>query len=455
MADMAGYSRLIEADEDGILERQRGYRKTLIDPTIAEAQGRIVKTTGDGMMVEFSSPRAAVTCALAIQSGMAKHEKDEPPDTRIQYRIGINIGDVVDEEGDLFGDDINVAARLEQMAEPGGVCLSDALHQLVHSHLDTSFADLGSQSVKNISRLIRVWQWTPQARVRFADQTDLSRTQQIEFCIAPDDVQLAYASVGSGPAVFKMPNWLNHLEHDWLSPIWGPLLQDMARGHQFVRFDQRGNGLSDWEVDEISDDAMAMDVKAVVESSGLDRFAVFAASQGCAIAVRYAVAHPERVRCIVMYGGYARGSLRRGKADQEDLHKATTQVIRAGWGSVTPAFRHMFTEMMMPGASPVQKDSFDELQRVASPAENAARINEMNARCDVSELAKQLRVPVLVLHAEGDKRVPIEEGRRLAALIPGARFQTLPGDNHMLLPGTPAYDSFCRSFRQFLNEHPE
>ncbi|SPJ27210.1 alpha/beta fold hydrolase [Falsiruegeria mediterranea] len=453
MADMAGYSRLIEADEDGVLARQRSYRKTLIDPTIAEAHGRIVKTTGDGMMVEFTSPRAAVTCALAIQSGMIKHEENEPHDTRIQYRIGINIGDVVDEDGDLFGDDINVAARLEQMAEPGGVCLSDALHQLVHSHLDVAFADLGSQSVKNISRPIRVWQWTPIERERYSDARELSRSQQIEFCVAPDGVQLAYARVGTGSPVLKMPNWLNHLEYDWYDPIRGPMLQDMARAHQFIRFDQRGNGLSDWEAEDISEDAMATDIETVVKAAGLERFAVFAVSQGCAFAVRYAATHPERVRCMVMYGGYARGSLRRGKPDQEALHAATTDVIRAGWGSVTPAFRHMFTEMMMPTASAAQKESFDELQRVASSPENAARVNDMNARCDVSDLARQIKVPVLVLHAEGDKRVPVEEGRRLAALIPGARFQTLPGDNHMLLPGTPAYDSFSRSFREFMAEH--
>lgn len=450
---MASYSHLIEKDEVGTLTRQRDHRRDVIDPALAIAKGRIVKTTGDGLLVEFASPRAAVRAAIDIQIGIAEREAAQADETRIRYRIGIHVGEVVDHDDDILGDDVNVAARLEQMAEPGGVCLSDLMYQLVQAHIPERFSDLGSQSVKNISRPIRVWQWTAQTRERFADKTDLSRSQQVAFCIAPDGVQLAYASVGEGPPVFKMPNWLNHLEHDWLSPIWGPLLQDMARDHQFVRFDQRGNGLSDWDVEEISDEAMARDVEAIVETSGLDRFSVFAASQGCAIAVRYVVAHPERVRCIVMYGGYARGSLKRGRPDQEALHAATTQVIRAGWGSVSPAFRHMFTEMLMPSASPAQKESFDELQRVASPAENAARINEMNAHCDVSDLARQIQVPVLVLHAEGDKRVPVEESRRLAALIPGARFMTLPGDNHMLLPGTHAYDLFCRHFRDFVAEH--
>lgn len=453
MADMAGFSRLIEANEEDVLTRQYAHRKDLIDPAIQAAGGRIVKTTGDGLLAEFPSPRKALRCALDVQIQMHLREEDQDEETRIRYRLGLNIGDVVDDNGDLFGDDVNVAARLEQMAEPGGVCISDALHQLVCSHVREPFADLGSQMVKNISRPIRVWQWTPKTRERFADTEGLSHSQQIGFCTAPDGARLAFAAVGTGLPVFKMPNWLNHLEHDWSSPIWGPLLQDMARHHQLIRFDQRGNGLSDWEVDTISDDAMAMDVEAVADAADLDQFAIFAASQGCAIAVRYAVAHPDKVRCIVMHGGYTRGILRRNQPDQAALHEATTQVIRAGWGSSNPAFRHMFTEMMMPEASGSQKDSFDQLQRVASSADNAARINEMNANCDVSDLAQRIQVPVLVLHAEGDKRIPIEEGRRLASLIPGAIFQTLPGNNHMLLPGTRAYEIFNSRFREFVAMH--
>lgn len=455
IADTAGYSRLIEADEDGVLGRQRSHLRELVYPTIEKNRGRIVKSTGDGMLVEYPSVREAVRCAIDVQLKMLRREGNQPDGNRIQYRVGVNIGDIVEEEGDLFGDGVNVAARLEQLAEPGGVCISDAVHQLVENHIPEAFSDLGSHSVKNISRRVRAWQWTPQTRDRFAGAEEIMRMQKIEFCSAPDGVQLAYAAVGDGPAVFKMPNWLNHLEYDWSSPIWGPLLHDLATHYRLVRFDQRGTGLSDWTVDDISNKAMLADVETVVEAAGLERFAILAASQGCAIAIRYAVKHPERVRCIIMCGGFVRGALQRNRPEQEDLHNATTQIIRAGWGSVVPAFRHMFTEIFMPDGSPTQKSSFDELQRVASSAENAARINEMNGRCDVSDLARQVTVPVLVTHSEGDKRVPLEEGRRMAALIPGAEFVTLPGDNHMLLPGTPAYDQFRRLLRDFVAAHAD
>ena len=161
--------------------------------------------------------------------------------------------------------------------------------------------------------------------------------------------------MGKGPAVLKAPNWLNHLEYDWSSLIWGPLLQEVARHNRLVRFDQRGNGLSDWDAPEISEDAMQQDMEAVIAATGLKRFAILAISQGCAIAARYAARHPEQVSCIVMMCGFARGALKRGSTEQAALHAATTDIIRLGWGAPNPAYRHMFTENFIPDASPAQK----------------------------------------------------------------------------------------------------
>lgn len=455
IADMAGYSRLMEADEDGVIARQRRHRTGLIDPAIAAHRGRIIKTTGDGMLATFDGASDAVRCALDIQRAMPSREADTPEDRRIRYRIGIGAGDVTFQEGDIFGDVVNVAARLEKLAEPGGVCISDTVHQMVQVQIDDDFADLGSQMVRHISRPIRVWQWSPESRVRHEDDSGLSRSQQIGFCTAPDGVQLAHATIGSGPTVLKMPNWVNHLDYDWMSPIWGPWLRDIARDHRLVRFDQRGNGLSDWDVPDISEDAMQGDVETVADACGLDRFAILGLSQGGAIGIRYAFAHPERVTCLVIVGGYVRGSLNRGDPQAETLYEATIATIRAGWGSPDPAYRHLFTELFIPDAGVAQKANFDELQRVATSMENALRIADMNARCDVTEMARHLRVPTLVMHAEGDRRIPLEEGRRFAATIPGARFVPLPGNNHILAPGSLAYGQFLRSFREFVTAHAE
>jgi len=163
VADMAGYSRLMEQDEEGVIERQKTHRRELIDPEIEGRGGRIVKTTGDGMLAEFASAQEAVRCAIDIQSAMAERESASPIDSRIVYRIGINLGDVVFDEGDVFGDGVNVASRLQGLSEPGGVCVSEIVHQAVADRLDQPFRDMGSQRVKNISRPIRVWQWTPDA----------------------------------------------------------------------------------------------------------------------------------------------------------------------------------------------------------------------------------------------------------------------------------------------------
>jgi class 3 adenylate cyclase len=263
VADMAGYSRLMEQDEEGVLERHKRHRRELIDPEIARSGGRIIKTTGDGMLAEFASAQDAVRCAIDVQTAMAERERASPIDRRITYRVGINLGSVVFDEGDVFGDDVNVASRLQGLAQPGGVCISDIVHQSVGDRLGQPFRDMGSQRVKNISRPIRVWQWTPDRRADEQELAEAALHQRVQFATTPGGVQIAWASIGEGPPVLKAPNWLNHLEYEWRSPVWGPAFAALARHWRLVRFDQRGNGLSDWDVEEISEDAMIGDMAAV------------------------------------------------------------------------------------------------------------------------------------------------------------------------------------------------
>jgi class 3 adenylate cyclase/pimeloyl-ACP methyl ester carboxylesterase len=452
-ADMAGYSRLMEHDEEGVLARQKNHRRELIDPEVASRGGRIVKTTGDGMLVEFASAQDAVRCAIDIQTAMAKRESAAPMDSRIDYRVGINLGDVVIDEGDVFGDGVNVAARLQGLAEPGGVCVSDIVHQVVGDRIREPFRDMGSQRVKNISRPIRVWQWTPDAPPDENELAEAALQQRVRFVASPDGVQLAWASIGEGPPVLKAPNWLNHLEYEWRSPVWGPCFAELARRCQLVRFDQRGNGLSDWEVAEISQDTMIADMAAVADAAGLGRFALLGISQGCVYSIRYAVEHPDRVTCLLLLGGYVRGRLKRPHPEQRKLFDALTMTIRDGWGSPNPVFRHFFTSNFIPDAPADIAASFDELQRIATSPETALRLWQMNAEADVTELAKQVRVPTLVLHCRGDRVSPLDEGRLVARLIPSADFAELPGNNHVILEGTPAFDQFFEAATAFLARH--
>jgi class 3 adenylate cyclase/pimeloyl-ACP methyl ester carboxylesterase len=453
VADMAGYSRLMERDEEGVLNRQKKHRRELIDPEITAHKGRIVKTTGDGMLAEFGSVQDAVLCAMNIQTAMVEREIISSTDTRITYRFGINLGDVVFDDDDVFGDGVNVASRLQGLSEPGGVCVSDMVHQAISERFREPFRNMGSQRVKNISRPIRVWQWTPGAKAEEKELSEEALRQRVRFASAPDGVQIAWASIGEGKPVLKGPNWLNHIEYEWRSPVWGPVFAELARHCQLVRFDQRGNGLSDWEVDEISQDAMIGDMSTVAHAAGLDRFALLGISQGCAYSIHYAVENPERVTCLVFLGGFLRGRLMRPDPEQKKIHEALGATIRDGWGSPNPIFRHFFTSVFIPDATPEVAASFDELQRIATSPANALRLWDLNAGLDMTELARKIRVPTLVLHCKGDRVSPVEESRRMARIIPGASFVELPGNNHVVLEGTPAFDQFFKEATNFLAMH--
>ena len=450
-ADMAGYSRLMEQDAEGVLARQKGYRQSLIDPAIAERGGRIVKATGDGLLAEFGTAQDAVRCAAEIQSEMALREGKTPSDRRILYRVGINLGDIVVDEDDIFGDGVNIAARLEGIAVPGGICISDSVHEAAAEHAREGFRDMGRQRVKNISRPIRVWQWTPNP-VAERSVAAAAQQQHVRFAEAPDGTQLAWASIGDGPPVLKAPHWMNHLEYEWRSPIFAPLYNELAQRFRLIRFDQRGNGLSDWEVEEISEDAMTRDIATVADAAGLERFALLGFSQGAAFAIRYAVENPERVSCLILAGGYLRGRLKRPHPEQKQLYEALGLTIRDGWGSPNPVFRHFFTSSFIPDATAEIAGAFDELQRIATSPQNALRIWELNARVDATEFAPQVRVPTLVLHCQGDRVAPIEEGQLAARMIPGAVFVDLPGNNHIVLEGTPAFDRFLDEVAAFVEK---
>jgi pimeloyl-ACP methyl ester carboxylesterase/DNA-binding winged helix-turn-helix (wHTH) protein len=277
--------------------------------------------------------------------------------------------------------------------------------------------------------------------------------QEIHFCKASDGVSIAYAEVGKGRPLVKTANWLNHLEYDWQSPIWSHLLREIAAENRLIRYDARGNGLSDWDVDDISFEAFVRDLETVVEAAGLDQFPLFGVSQGCAVSIAYAVRHPERVTRLVLYGGYARGRRKRGSRREIELADAVLTLMREGWGQENPEFRMIFTSRFIPGATAEQMQWFNDLQRETTSPENAARLRLTLDEIDVTELLTQVAAPTLVLHCRDDAAVPFEEGRRMAAGIPGAHFVALDGSNHIMLEGDPGWRRFLNEMRDFLRDH--
>ena len=274
--------------------------------------------------------------------------------------------------------------------------------------------------------------------------------QKIRFCATSEGVRIAYSVVGDGPPLLKATQWLGHLEFDWHSPIFGPIMRELAAGRRLVRYDGRGTGLSDWEVDDISFEGFVRDLESVVDASGLKRFALIGMSQGSAISIAYAARHPERVTHLVIYGGYARG--RRKRAARQDLEhvEAMVTLMRQGWGQDNPAFRQLWTSLFLPGGTADQMQSFNELQRISTSAGNAVRMRQAMDAIDVADLLPRVRVPTLVIHCRGDAVAPFEEGRQLAAAIPGARFVALEGGNHCPLQNDPTWTRIFDEVNDFL-----
>lgn len=274
--------------------------------------------------------------------------------------------------------------------------------------------------------------------------------QNVHFCTTPDGTRIAYAEVGTGPPLVKAANYLNHIEYDWESPVWRPFLHALARQYRLVRYDARGNGLSDWDVDNFSLDAFVSDLETVVEAARHQTFALFGISQGCALAVAYAVRHPERVSRLVLYGGFVRGKRRRGSARDIEQADALLTLMRDGWGRDNPAFRQVFTSLFIPGGTAQQMQWWNDLQLKTTSPENAVRMRRAWDDIDVSDLLPHVHVPTLVLHCRDDAVQPFDEGRRLAAAIPGANFVALEGRNHVILQDDPSWLRFLAEINDFL-----
>jgi pimeloyl-ACP methyl ester carboxylesterase/DNA-binding winged helix-turn-helix (wHTH) protein len=275
--------------------------------------------------------------------------------------------------------------------------------------------------------------------------------QEVRFCRGADGVQLAFATAGDGPPLVKAANWLTHLRHDWESIVWGHWLRDLSARHRLVHYDERGSGLSDWEVADVSFDSWVRDLETVVDAVGLDRFPLLGISQGGAVAVAYAARHPDRVSHLVLYGAFAQGRSVRARDERQRREAGVMlDLVESGWGHDTSMFRQMFAAQFMPQGSPAQWDAFDRHQRLTASAENARRLLGVSARIDVTEAAPHVQVPTLVLHARDDLRVPFEQGELLAALVPGARFVALDSNNHLLLDGEPAWAEFLAALDDFV-----
>jgi pimeloyl-ACP methyl ester carboxylesterase len=275
---------------------------------------------------------------------------------------------------------------------------------------------------------------------------------EVQFCRTSDGVRIAYARVGDGPPLVWAAHWLSHLAFSWESPIWRHWTEEFAKDHSFVHYDERGNGLSDWDNPTFSVDAFVRDLEAVVDALGFDRFALIGSSKGGATAMAYAARHPERVSQLVLCGAFAQGWRVWGNDAEIERREAITTLTRQGWAQDNPAFRQILTSLLLPDATVEEMGSFNELQRISASAENAARLLQSSGDVNVLDLLPGIVAPTLVLHCREDAAMPFAEGGLSASRIPRARLVPLDSRNHVLLPRDPAWAAFVSEVRRFLRE---
>ncbi len=275
--------------------------------------------------------------------------------------------------------------------------------------------------------------------------------QSIRYLTTGDGTRLAWSSMGTGLPLVKAANWLSHLEYDLESPIWQHWMRFLGGNFRFIRYDERGCGMTGGDARGVSLPNWLCDLEAVVDAAQIEGpFALLGISQGAAACLAYAVKHPERVSHLLLYGGYARGAYERGNAESARMYHAIVDIARGGWDDHNPVFRQLFTARFIPGATDAQVQWFNELARTTTTAQSAGELLEARARVNVTALLPQVAVPTLVMHGRQDGVVPLEEGRLLAASIAGARFVELESRNHVLLDNEPAWPRFCEEALRFL-----
>jgi class 3 adenylate cyclase/pimeloyl-ACP methyl ester carboxylesterase len=451
--DVVGYSRMMQSDASGLLGALNSIFHSLIKPRVDESDGRIVKLLGDGALIEFSSAYQALICAAAIQEKMRASPPPHAFGENIFLRIGLHAGDVLVEGQDIFGDGVNIAARLQAEAEAGGILLSRAVADLAGGDLPFRLRSEGSRSLKNIARPIET------LSVDFSDEkvaeTRRQRAQSLEvhFCKSTDGQSLAWAAVGEGPPIVKAPNWIGHLELDWRNPGLAHLFDSLSARHRLVYFDARGNGLSDWDMKNVSFDLMVDDLECVFDTAGIERAPILAISQGCAIAAAFAAHAPERVSAIVMMGSFPVGRARRPSKKDRERAKAIRAMMAAGWDDDYPSLRDLIAEHIIPGASREERRRYAENMRKIISPENLGRYREVIDNLDVTALLPQVKAPCLVLHCKGDRLQPIEQGRKMAAGLHDARFIAYDSDNHALTENDPCWPLAEREIHAFLEAY--
>jgi pimeloyl-ACP methyl ester carboxylesterase/class 3 adenylate cyclase len=470
--DVVGYAALTERDEAAAV-KVRDHHRSLVGTLVEQFDGQLIDATGDESLSIFPSALRAVDCALALQGALRSH-----PEFRL--RIGIHLGDVIHRGGEVIGEGVNIAARIRPLAEPGGIAVSEPVYQLVRSRAHVIGNPLGPQALKNVGEPVQVFTLFTEEHSHPIPQRSSRRRvwvaclvgaisiaailiavnraplmawvalnaprwigtpveQEVGFTETSDGVRIAYATSGSGPPVVFVVGWGTHLKEGIGSPLYdrAGFIRRLSARNTLVRYDGRGFGLSDRDVEDFSLEARVRDLEAVADALSLPRFAILGMSAGGPTAIAYAYEHPERVSKLLL-GSSTVGPAASPEATpfSEEEFLGMMDLSRTSWSS--PRVRMMWVETLAPQADEVGRRVLSEFMRVCCDGATLAGFFMEYALLDTSEMARQLRVPTLVIHGDEDQTVPMEHGRVLASLIPGSRLEILEGAAHGL-PGVPHF----------------
>ncbi len=451
--DVVGYTRLMQTGSKPLLKTLNTLYRDLVTPLVTQNDGRIVKLLGDGVLIDFASAGQALETAIAIQTRMRAPDHPYTVPERIQLRAGLHVGDVTVEGDDIFGDGVNIAARLQAAADPGGVLVSRMLSDLAGPDFADRLRGEGLHDFKGLSQPIETLSVDFTSAETARARVDFAKTQDIRYCRTNDAVNLAWSAVGDGAPVVKAPNWVGHLELDWRNPGMAPLCTSIARHHRLIRFDARLNGLSDWSAEMCTFERFVDDLEAIFDAAEVARAPIFAASQGSAVAAAFAARCPERVSAIVMFGGFPVGRAKRTAPKDVERAAAMKQMMTAGWDDDYPSLRDLMAQIVVPTASQEAGRQYAEDMRQMISPENMGRYRDVIDHIDIRHLLPSVQAPCLVCHGTGDRMQPIEQGRLFAKSLPSARFIAYETTNHLMPDNDPEWPRLERDVLSFLAEH--
>jgi pimeloyl-ACP methyl ester carboxylesterase/DNA-binding winged helix-turn-helix (wHTH) protein len=341
--------------------------------------------------------------------------------------------------------------ELIQAIWPSMAVTDDSLVQCIRD-IRTALSDNPPRIIRTVPRRGYLFAAPVSGDVATPLSMDAVRDQEITFCRTPDGLNIAVAAAGRGKPLILHSTWLNHIEYEWQHPVRAPLLHFLANRFRLIRFDVRGVGLSDRDAADISFDGFERDLESVLDALDLRRPALIGIAPGASIAIAHAVRHSERVSKLVLHGAYALGRNRRPSSQQREMADALISLMQQGWGDEHSAFMRMFSARYLPSGSPEQITLMAKLACLATSRENALKVMIESCEIDVVDLLPKVSVPTLVLHCQYDSVVPFDEGRRVAMSIPHARFISLDSENHIPLPGEPAWAKFTSELVAFLSD---